>query len=223
MMNPVKESATRIQEVCDKLSVFSALALKDETDNILWPMWSRLGLFSKIVLPLVNTKEGVMKYSVDEYNIVTRVLNRRLYNSREQVDAYAWSRADYEKKAKKAVPVGLRSLKGIINLFKLLNSMIDKDERKELFAFFRMMPCNFLLVHTNPEYRNVIEVTPELFEAGVTEIVNDWENAESGWTVTKLEVGDFLVVTEKGMYCIRREEFFMSHTTFESKLPRKLN
>lgn len=78
------------------------------------------------------------------------------------------------------------------------------------------MKKDLLLVTSAEESRRCVEITPDLYAAGITSCVDEWMEVDSNGEAeeTRLNVGDFLIVNEAGnsVYCIRRDEFLETHS-----------
>ena len=130
-------------------------------------------------------------------------------------DAYAWDAETYKKKAAKSHPVGFgfgASVESVNWAIEVLNTVKDPTERDMLTKFMIEQP-SLRLIFSAEEQHRCIEVTQQLFDAGVTECVDEWmqTNDDDMAQATVLNVGDFLIVTEDGVYCVRREEFLETH------------
>ncbi len=215
--NPREKSAQDALAIMSRFISESRIALRDEVAVIYFP---HMHLLSKMH-PVTRTKEGDMEYPTseaageDRMNILIRVVNGQLYNHLRQLDCYAHNMATYTKNMRRYYVVGNNSEEGQKGLEMLTSSMLDEAEVEELRATLSLFAIDFNMCYTKPDWRQVVEVTQEMYDAGLTSIVNDWENEKSGWTVTQLNVGDFLVITADGMYTIRREEFIQTHSTFQ--------
>ena len=86
---------------------------------------------------------------------------------------------------------------------------------------FNLIRADFYLIKVPPQERHCIEVTQELYDAGLTYCINSWikpdENGEA--EEMKLTVGDFLICKPnydgegyRSVYHVGREEFLATHT-----------
>lgn len=215
--NPTQKAAQNALSIISRFISESRIALRDEVAAIYFP---DMGLLSQMH-PITRTKEGDMEYktgaSVEEQyrmHVLLRIINGKLYNHLGQLDCYAHNMATYKKNMKDAKPIGLRSCRGMETMQQVLDSMPNEAERQQLYNLLSLFAIDLQVCYTAPHWRQVVEVTQEMIDAGLTSIINDWENEKSGWTKTQLCAGDFLVLTADGMYVIRREEFLQTHSTF---------
>lgn len=191
-----------------------AVPAKDYTklpiDNIVFHALN--GLLAKIYRQVVITKEqpeGCL-YDNETFQVVMRIINGKILMN-NMADCYAWKKSKVQS-AKNKRPIGF-SIKGYKALRQLLSIMESKEERnmlKEMLAIFRK---DLILVHTDAESRKCIEVTQELYDSGMTMVVDEWMTPdENGMAdATELCVGDYIVIGEDGVYCVRGEEFHMTH------------
>lgn len=211
------ESAKFILSVASKLGITAQPALKAPTAIVLKrpPCRFEQRLTKGYLCP---TKEGDMIYLYGKYRICFSVDSKgRLRNHEDQVDVYAWTAADYANKADKVEPVGVNAPAAIENLDKLCAILTDEQDIAELREWFGEYRIDHEMVFTKPEWRQVIVVTPALYEAGVTTVINAWCDGDNA-PVTQLNIGDVLVVesTEPGnekVYRIEHHEFVDKHPT----------
>ena len=188
--------------------------------NIVLPRWSDIGLWGQIFAMRVRTKEQPDGCPYPEScRVVVRIIDGKVYMTGGMPDAYAWD----EETAKKYLSdldkiryIGINSAAGIVNLSEILQTVADPKEKLALADWFSMSNRDFLLVGTPEEQRQCVEVTQELYEAGLTVCVDDWmepdDNGEA--EATQLNVGDFLIIKKSGVYCIRRAEFYETHRLY---------
>lgn len=196
--------ATSLMKPCTKLQM----------ENIIFPKWNDLGLLGMIFRQDVITKEQPEGHIYDEatFQVVMRIINGKVLMTGGKPDSYTWKQSKVSE-SKNHRFVGVNSADALINLSNILNT-IDNEKEKHLFAD---MMCNLkkdLLLITSPkEKRRCIEVTPELYANGLTYCIDEWmETNENGEAeITILNIGDFLIVSETGIYCIRHNEFVETH------------
>ncbi len=192
--------------------------IKLELKNIVFPKWSDIGLIGMMFRQYLKTKEQPEGNLYDEakFQTVLRVLRGKVLMNNKP-DTYCWKFSKLES-AKDVRPIGTNCAEGLIALTDVLNEIEDIEEKKLLADMFSKLKEDLLLVTTPAENRTCIEVTEELYNAGITFCVDEWmdtdENGDA--SVTNLEIGDFLIVTDSGVYCIRREEFFETHNLSKS-------
>ena len=184
--------------------------------NIVMPSLDEQGLMAYVFPGMVITKEqpNGCRYG-SAASPVLRVLGGKLLKN-GMADAYAWDAATYQKKAANTHPVGFgfgATVESIKWAIEILNTVKDPTERDMLTKFMLEQP-SLRLIFSAEEQRKCIEVTQELYDAGVTACVDEWmKTDENGMAdATILNVGDYLIVTPNGVYCIRRDEFLETHT-----------
>lgn len=195
--------AERIQN-CTKL----------ELSNIVFPKWSDIGLLGQMFRQCLSTKEQPEGNIYDEaqFQTVLRVLGGKLLMS-GRPDTYCW-KFDKLQKAKDVRPIGCNCADAILNMAEVLNSIESISEKKMLADMFASMNKDLLLVTIAAEERKCVEITRDLYDAGLTQVVDEWmDTDENGMSeATELNVGDYLIVTNDGFYCIRGEEFKTTHS-----------
>lgn len=188
---------------------------KKSLANIVWPLWNKGSIQYAMFRQNIRTKEQPEGHIYDEaeFRLVWRVLGGKLFHH-GMLDAYAWDMKTFQKYADKAVPFGTHSAHGIINLGKILETIVDEHEKELFAAYIAKEAEDLLLVYTPAEARKCIEVTQELYDAGITHCVNEWEKPdENGMAATtELKVGDYLIVTNDGVYCVRHDEFVETYS-----------
>lgn len=212
-------SAQQILEICASQNVTPREALRDGNFTVLIPdlrlIWE--------INPETKTKEGMMAYPIigGKSQVIFRLLSDEtgklhLRNKTRELDAYAWTAQDILSRAKKILPFGINSEEGKQTLETLLSYMSDEEEKEEILKTLYLFRIDFQAVMVKPDWRKVVEVTQELYDAGVTSVINSWEDESSGFRATELQVGDFLVIeSPEKAYCIRREEFIETHSTYK--------
>ena len=194
---------TRIKD-CTKISLA----------NIVMPRWSDIGLWGKVMAMHVKTKEQPegCPYSEISCRVVVRIIDGKLYMTGGRPDAYAWDKETVKKylsNPDKVKYIGINSPAGLVNLAEIIMTIKSEKERLDLADYFSMVNRDFLLVYSPEEKRRCVEVTQELYDAGLTACVDDWMEPDDNGNAkaTQLNVGDFLIVKSSGVYCVRREEF----------------
>lgn len=187
--------------------------IKLELQNIVFPKWSDLGMLGMMFRQCVATKEQPEGNIYDEavFQTVLRVLDGKVLMS-DRPDCYCW-KSSKVKSAKDVKVVGTNSAEGLISLCSVLNDVTSDSEKKMLADMFANMKKDLLLVTTPAEERRCIEVTREMYDAGITACVDEWMDAdEDGMAAaTNLCIGDYLIVTCDGVYRVGRDEFMETH------------
>lgn len=199
-------AADRIQE-CTKLQM----------DNIVFPKWNDLGLLGMIFRQDIRTKEQPDGHVYDEavYQVVMRIIAGRVLMTGGRPDSYTWKHSKVAS-SKNVRFIGCNSAEAVINLSTALMSIAD-DEEKRLFAdMFCNLNKDLLLVTSPEEDRLCIEITPELYNAGITACVDEWMDTDANGEadITRLNIGDYLIVSARkdSVYCIRHDEFVETHS-----------
>lgn len=179
-------------------------------DNIVFHSFN--GLLAKIFRQMVITKEqpkGCL-YDEETFQVVVRIIDGKILMN-GMADCYAWKKSKVQS-AKNKRPIGF-SFKGRKTLRQLLATMKSKEEQMMLKDMLSVFRKDLILIHTDAEDRKCIEVTQELYDNGMTMVVDEWmPTDENGMSdATELNVGDFLVIGEDGVYCVRGEEFNRTH------------
>lgn len=182
-------------------------------DNIVFPQWSDIGLIGMMFRQSVKTKEQPAGNIYDEtqFQTVLRILDGKVLMN-DQPDCYCWKLSKLQT-ATDIRPIGVNSSEAIVNMCYLLNTITQDNEKLLLADMFASMRKDLLWVKTPAEQRSYVEVTQDLYDAGLTYCVDEWmEEDENGCAEeTKLSVGDVLIITNYGMYCIRHDEFWETH------------
>lgn len=212
MINKSTSTATILNTAKDHIRSCTKLPMA----NIVMPSLDEQGLMAYVFPGMVITKEQPNGCNYGSAaSPVLRVLGGKLLKN-GMADAYAWDAATYQKKAAKTHPVGFgfgATVESIKWAIEILNTVKDPTERDMLTKFMLEQP-SLRLIFSAEEQRKCIEVTKELYNAGVTMCVDDWmKEDENGMAeATILNIGDYLIVSPDGVYCIRRDEFLETHT-----------
>ncbi len=187
--------------------------VKLELQNIVFPKWSDLGLMGLIFKQCVSTKEQPSGNIYDEavFQTVLRVIGGKVLMS-GRPDCYCWKFSKVSG-AKDVKVVGTNSAEGLINLCSVLSGIADETDQKMLADMFANMKKDLLLVTTASEERRCIEVTKELYDAGITACVDEWMEADENGEAesTQLQIGDYLIITANGVYRVGHDEFVETH------------
>lgn len=209
-------------------------ATKLALDNIIDPkeqsIWKLLTNLQFLATP--ENHNGQF-YPADKYVVVRRVLGGKVVIKADtdgftETDTYAWKMEDFIKKLPKAVQIGGYdpSGKAFMRAVNLMNSIVrvpgDEDNPMSDYSLMAGLlanasPAGYLLIHTDAEERVVVEVTQELYDAGLTFIVDEWQTADENtgmYKTTDVEVGDFILMNHKDqtVYRIASPQFHETHT-----------
>jgi len=197
---------------------------KNATDTIVFPKWSELGLWGKMFPMRARTKEQPegCDYNENKEHIVIRILDGKLMiggvpdvYTLEQNKVEDWMKDESTK------IIGTNSKIAKKNTQKVLNLIKSKEEQKLLADMFRLIHADFYMIKVPPQERYYVEITQELYDAGLTYCVNSWvkPNKNGNAKELKLKVGDFLICKPKengegfrSVYRIGRDEFLATHT-----------
>lgn len=187
--------------------------MKRELQNIIFPRWDELGLLGMMFRQCVSTKEQPDGHIYDEkaFQTVLRIISGKVLMS-NRPDCYCW-KLNKVATATSLRQIGTNSADALMNLCEVIGTVSDKDDKRLLAEMFANLNKDLLLVTTPPEERTCIEVTKEMYDSGITYCVDEWMNPDENGdaNVTELQIGDYLIVTENGVYRIGREEFLETH------------
>lgn len=198
----------------------------DPREQSLWRLWTNLQVLA------TPENHGGQLYPADKYVVVRRVLGGKIVVKTNsdgfvETDTYAWTMEDFISRLHKAVQVGGYDATGkaFMRAVKLMNSIVrypgDEDDPMSDYSLMAGLlanasPAGYLLIHTDAEERIVVEITHELYDAGITFCVNEWQdnpNENGMYEATVLEIGDFLVINQKAqtVYRIAKNQFHETH------------
>ena len=204
-----KETTNRILELGIKRD-----CTKLELQNIVFPKWSDLGLVGMMFKQYLSTKEQPDGTHYDEavFQTVLRVIGGKVLMS-GRPDCYCW-KFNKVANAKDIRVIGTNSAEGLLSLCEVLAGIPDSEEKKMLADMFANMKKDLLLVTTPAEQRTCIEVTEDLYNQGINYCVDEWmdEDENGDAVVTPLSIGDFLIVTDSGVYRVGADEFAETHS-----------
>lgn len=187
--------------------------VKNPIDNLVLALFKVCAFLKLLLKQVIITKEQPegCHYDEDGYQVVLRIIDGRLIIN-GFLDAYAWKKSKVE--SKKRIPCGSASKEGRKNCKKLIETIKDDGEKELLRNFFSTFNVDFEIVHTDSEQRRCVEVTQELYDAGLKYSADEYNTPDKNGDVegTELRVGDFLVKDGEGAYCVRREEFLLTYT-----------
>ena len=188
---------------------------KVRMDNIVLPDMRQCRLLNAILAQVVKTKEQPTGCSYDSasFRVVLRLLDGKvLLEEGGMPDSYCWKHSKVEG-AKTVKAIGYKTEETASTSEEFLSKLNSSNDQEMVRELLQFVNADFLLVTTDEESRKVLEVTQELYDAGLTAIVDEWMDVDADGNAqeTELNVGDFLVVTNDGYYCIRRAEFLITH------------
>lgn len=192
---------------------FQKPCTKLELQNIIFPKWDELGLIGMMFRQCVATKEQPSGNIYDEgtFQTVLRVVGGKVLIS-DRPDCYCWKFSKVTS-AKSIAKIGSCSAEGILNLCNVLNGITCEKERTLVAEMFTNLKNDLLLVTTPAEKRTCIEVTEVMYYSGIRYCVDEWmETDDHGEAeATSLCIGDYLIVTDSGLYRIGHDEFCETH------------
>lgn len=186
--------------------------------NIVWPSWSAAEYeFDRRFNgghSVYNQEQGIHVYA-PSFCPVLRINQRgELINDEGKMDAYAWTEEEFKKFAECVEPFGGDSGRGILNMCEILMSIKNPEHRMWLANRMSREKRDLFLVTSAEEARRCVEVTEELYDMGITEWIDAWvdPSKETGeYPITKLCVGDRLVQSGNGFYCVRKDIYFLTY------------
>ena len=184
--------------------------------NIVFPKWNELDIINDIFRQMVKTKEQPkgFVYDENEFRVVFRIYNGKIYDHNNKPDAYCWSIDDFIKKSKNIQSIGINSAEAILNLCSVLNTMSNEDEKKKLASMFSSFNKNLLYIESKEEDRITVEITEDLYNKGIISCIDEWCKEIGGeYSITQIDIGDFLIInhTDKTVYRIERDAFLATH------------
>lgn len=213
--NKKETTANILKMAADKIQPCTKLRL----DNIVFPKWSDIGLWGEILAMRVKTKEqpNGCDYPEATYQVVMRVIGGKVLMTGGRPDSYAWKQSKVEgylKDPNQLRFIGVNSAAAILNLAAVLDTIQSRDEKLMFADMFSSINKDLLLITTPDESRRCIEVTAELYDAGLTYCVDSYMDPDANGEAeeTILHVGDFLIVeSSEKIYCVRRNEFMETY------------
>lgn len=185
--------------------------------NIVWPSWSaeeyefdRRFHGSHIVQ---NKEQGIHQYA-PSYHPLCRINQRgELLDENGMLDAYAWTEAEFNKFAEKVEPFGGNSGQGILNMCEIIPTIRNAKHRLMFAHRMAREKRDLLLVTSAQENRRCVEVTQELYNKGLVAWIDNWVSPDEmgDYPVTLLHVGDRLVQSGDGFYCVRQDVYLQTY------------
>lgn len=189
---------------------------KLQMDNIIFPKWNDLGLLGMIFRQNIRTKEQPEGHIYDEatYQVVMRIISGNVLMTGGRPDSYCWNHSKVAKA--NARFIGCNSAEAVINLSTALMSITDENEKRLFADMFCNLNKDLLLITSPKEERLCIEITPELYQAGINFCIDEWMETDANGEadITQLNIGDYLIVSanKDSVYCIRHDEFVETHS-----------
>lgn len=196
---------------------------KLQMDNIIFPKWNDLGLLGMIFRQDIRTKEQPDGHVYDEatFQVVMRIISGRVLMTGGRPDSYTWRQSKVAN-SKNVRFIGCNSAEAVINLSTAIMSITDNEEKRLLADMFCNLNKDLLLVTSPEENRLCIEITPELYHAGITFCIDEWMDTDATGKadITRLNIGDYLIVSshKDSVYCIRHDEFVETHTLKDDRV-----
>lgn len=215
----MKLSTQRILEVASNMI---KPCIRYQQDYIIFP--NDFGLLGTMLRPNVSTDEQPQQQT--DYHLAMRIIDGRVLMTGGKPDIQELSHKRFAiwEHYNMLSLIGTNSAEAVINLTETITRITNNAEK---YLFVDML-CNLkkdLLLHTiSKESLFCIEITPELYNSGITNCV-EWfrptnENGEVD--ITQLNIGDYLIVSDDPQYskgpadwsrveCIRHNEFILTH------------
>ncbi|MBO5143114.1 MAG: hypothetical protein J6C46_09070 [Clostridia bacterium] len=199
--------------------------VKVPMDNVVFDRLGEIPLLEMLMNLSVVTKEHVNGTTYDKKNfqMVMRIINGKLLMRGQDLvdrpDAYAWKTTKVLK-AKNKKPLGFHSTEGAQNYAQVLSTIQNQYERDLFTDLLVNWSKDLLLIHTESENRQVIEVTEEMLMAGITAVPNSYDiewpaEGATGVELTPIKVGDALVIEQcsfgTAFYVVQKEEYELTH------------
>lgn len=199
-------------------------------DNVVFDRLGEIPLLEMLVNLSIVTKEHVAGTTYDKKNfqMVMRIINGKLLMRGEDLverpDAYAW-RTSKVIKSKNKKPLGFHSTEGAQNYAQVLSTIQSQYERDLFTDLLVNWSKDLLLIHTEAENRQVIEVSEEMLMSGVTAVPNsydiEWPADAMGVELTPIKVGDALVIEQcsfgPAFYVVQKNEYELTHIPAEAQ------
>ena len=217
-----KELTAKVFEVSSSAVPMTKLPM----DNVVFDKLGEVPLLEMMLNLNIVTKEHIegTVYDKKQFQMVFRIIGGKLLmrgqDLVERPDAYAW-RTSKVVKAKNKKALGFHSTEGAQTYASVLATIEDQRE-KDLFTDLLVnWSRDLMLIHTDAEYRMVIEVTEDLIvNHGITEVPNSYDiewpaEGADGVELTPIKVGDALVVETcsfgPAFYVVGKDEYEMTH------------
>lgn len=216
-----KEMTARvINEYAQKAMVKVAL------DNVVFDRLGEIPLLEMLINLSVVTKEHIAGTTYDKKNfqMVMRIINGKVLmrgqDLVERPDAYAWKTSKVVK-AKNKKALGFHSVEGAQTYAQVLGTIQSQYERELFTDLLVNWSKDLVLIHTDAEERQVIEVTEEMvMSGGIVAVPNSYDiewpaDGADGVELTPIKVGDALVIEQcsfgPAFYVVGKDEYELTH------------
>lgn len=205
--------------------------VKVPLDNVVFDRMGEIPLLEMLMNLSIVTKEHVSGtvYDKKNFQMVMRIINGKLLMRGQDLvdrpDAYAW-RTSKVVKAKNKKPLGFHSTEGAQTYAQVLATIQSQYERDLFTDLLVNWSKDLLLIHTDAENRQVIEVTEEMLMSGVTAVPNSYDiewpaEGATGVELTPIKVGDALVIEQcsfgPAFYVVQKDEYELTHVPADAQ------
>lgn len=213
-------TARVINEYAQKAMVKVAL------DNVVFDRLGEIPLLEMLINLSVVTKEHIAGTTYDKKNfqMVMRIINGKVLmrgqDLVERPDAYAWKTSKVVK-AKNKKALGFHSVEGAQTYAQVLGTIQSQYERELFTDLLVNWSKDLVLIHTDAEERQVIEVTEEMvMSGGIVAVPNSYDiewpaDGADGVELTPIKVGDALVIEQcsfgPAFYVVGKDEYELTH------------
>lgn len=199
--------------------------VKVALDNVVFDRLGEIPLLEMLMNLSVVTKEHITGTTYDKksFQMVMRIINGKLLMRGQDLvdrpDAYAWKTSKVAK-AKNKKALGFHSVEGAQTYAQVLGTIQSQYERELFTDLLVNWAKDLILIHTDPEERQVIEVTEELITSGITAVPNSYDiewpaEGADGVELTPIKVGDALVIEQcsfgPAFYVVGKDEYELTH------------
>lgn len=199
--------------------------IKVALDNVVFDRLGEVPLLEMLMNLSVVTKEHIegTTYDKKSFQMVMRIINGKLLmrgqDLVERPDAYAWQTSKVVK-AKNKKALGFHSVEGAQTYAQVLGTIQSQYERELFTDLLVNWSKDLVLIHTDPEERQVIEVTEELIMSGITAVPNSYDiewpaEGADGVELTPIKMGDALVIEQcsfgPAFYVVGKDEYELTH------------
>lgn len=192
--------------------------VKMRMHNIVWPSWSAEeyefdrrfhGAHS-----IKNKEQGIHSYE-PSFHPLCRINQRgELLDEKGMLDAYAWTEEEFRDFAEEVQPFGGNSGQGILNMCDIIPTIKNPHERLMFAHRMAREKRDLLLVTSAASNRRCLVVTQELYDSGLTAIIDKWtaKDEDGSYPITYLEVNDRLIFDGGKFYTVRKGVYLQTYT-----------